>query len=165
MARQGQPAKAAESKRNGGGSTRLIVTAVLLLPVVAVLLPTCMVLLIYMAPTLVAYLIDRSREKYLAITVGLLNFCGMLPAQAELWRHGQSYDAAMDIAIDPILWLIAYGAAAVGWVVYLILPPILANYYGITTDARIRSLRRRQQLLVETWGEEVAGEAQETPPR
>ena len=153
--------QAKQEKVKGGGNGKLIVTGLLLLPVVAVLLPSCIVLTINMAPTVVAYVVDRSREKYLAITVGLLNICGTLPALAELWNQGQSYSAAMDISSNPFQWLMAYGAAAIGWVVYLGLPPILGHYYAITSQARLHGHRHKQQILLEAWGDEVRGEVTE----
>ncbi len=149
-----QRAKAAKGRRNGG--SKMILSAILLLPVIGVLLPTCVVLAINMAPTAAAYMIDRTREKYLAITVGLLNFCGTLPAEAKLWNHNQSYDVAFDIATDPFYWLLSYGSAGTGWLIYIVLPLILTNYYAMTTNTRVQSLRRRQQALIEDWGEEVA---------
>ena len=137
----------------------------LLLPVIAFLMPSVIVLVIDMAPTIVAYVVDRTREKYLAITVGLLNLCGTLPAEMKLWQQGQSYTAAMDIASNPFFWLMAYGAAAIGWVIYLMLPPILGHYYGITSQARLQSHTRRQQALIAAWGDEVAGEVTEAPSK
>ena len=90
--------KAAKAKTRGqGGSGRTIMTVVLMIPVIAVLLPSCVVLLINMAPTAVAWMVDRARPRYLAITVGMLNFCGSLPAEFELWRHGQSYGIAFEV--------------------------------------------------------------------
>lgn len=154
-----QQARAGRGKRRGGSKT--IMTAVLLIPVVAVLLPTCLILAVNMLPTIVAYFVDRTREKYLAITVGLLNFCGTLPAIAALWRSGQAYDVGMDIATDPFYWLLAYGSAGTAWAIYLMIPVLLANYYGATSSARLQSLRRRQQVLIETWGEEVAAREQD----
>jgi hypothetical protein len=148
-------------KAKGGGSGKLVMTGLLMLPVVVVLLPSCIVLTVNMVPTIVAYVIDKSREKYLAITVGLLNICGTLPALAGLWQQGQSYDAAFDIAANPLHWLMAYGAAAIGWAIYLGLPPILGHYYGITSHARLLNHQRKQQILVQAWGEEVRGEITE----
>ena len=87
--------QARQEKAKGGGTGKLVMTGLLLLPVVAVLLPSCIVLTVNMVPTFVAYMVDKSHEKYLAITVGLLNACGALPALAELWMQGQSYDAAL----------------------------------------------------------------------
>ena len=155
--------QAQQEKAKGGGSGKLVMTGLLMLPVVVVLLPSCIVLAVNMAPTIVAYVVDKSREKYLAITVGLLNICGTLPALAGLWQQGQSYDAALDIAASPFHWLMAYGAAAIGWAIYLGLPPILGHYYGITSQARLHNHQRKQQILVEGWGEEVRGEISERP--
>jgi len=77
--------KAANAKIRGqGGSGRTVLTVVLMIPVIAVLLPSCVVLLINMAPTAVAWMVDRARPRYLAITVGMLNFCGSLPAEFEV---------------------------------------------------------------------------------
>lgn len=152
---------ASQNKTKGGGTGKLALTGLLLLPVVAVLLPSCIVLTVNMAPTIVAYVVDKSREKYLAITVGLLNVCGTLPALVGLWQQGQSYDAALDIAGDPFHWLMAYGAAGIGWVVYLGLPPILGHYYGITSQARLLNHQHKQQILVAAWGDEVRGEITE----
>ncbi len=153
--------QAGQEKAKGGGTGKLVMTGLLMLPVVAVLLPSCIVLTVNMVPSIVAYVVDKSREKYLAITVALLKICGTLPALAELWQEGQSYAAALDIAANPIHWLMAYGAAAIGWTIYLGLPPILRHYYGITSQARLLNHQRKQQILVEVWGEEVRGEVTE----
>lgn len=157
MARQAQQAKGRAAKSKGGLSGRTIGTAVLMLPVIGILLPTCLVLVVSMAPTIVALVVDRSRERCLAITVGLLNLCGTFPAIAELWGRGQSLDAGIDVATDALYWLFAYGAAAIGWAIYLLLPPMLAGYYATASARRLQSLRARQAALVKTWGEEIAG--------
>lgn len=153
--------QAQREKAKGGGTGKLVMTGLLMLPVVAVLLPSCIVLAVNMVPTFIAYVVDKSHEKYLAVTVGLLNACGTVPALAMLWLQGQSYDAALDVSSNPIHWLMAYGAAAIGWVVYLGLPPVLGHYYGITSQARLLNHRRKQEVLVEAWGEEVRCEITE----
>jgi len=129
-----------------------------MLPVIAVLMPTCILLVLNLAPTIVAFAIDRSRERYLSITVGLLNLSGSLPALLRLWTDGQTYDVALRVAGDPFNMLISYGAAAVGWCIYLAMPIILANYYGLTSKTRLRMLQQRQDTLIEIWGEEITGE-------
>lgn len=157
MAKKPEHSNAPQAKRKGMLSARTIGTAVLLLPVIAVLMPTIILLGIGLAPTIVAYMVDRSYEKYQPITVGMLNVCGVLPAVVRLWSDGQAYASAFRIAADPFTMLVAYGAAAVGWAVYLALPLILAHYYAISTETRLRGLRARQDRLVDAWGEEIAG--------
>jgi hypothetical protein len=163
----GRPKQAATNagRGKGGISARTIVTALFMLPVLAVLMPSCIVLGVGMAPTVVAYVIDRTAEKYLTITVGLLNICGTLPGLVTLWSRGQTYDNALRIATDPLSLLMAYGAAGVAWSIYLALPMVLGHYYALTSETRLRSLRRRRAELVEAWGEEIAGEAPTTKAR
>ncbi len=157
----GQPEQQGGSKVKGKGklSGKMIGSAVLLLPAIAVLMPSCILLGIGMAPSIVAYIVDRTSEKYLSITVGLLNVCGTLPALVRLWSQGQTYSSAFRIAADPFTLVIAYGAAAVGWMIYLALPLILAHYYAATSESRLRTLRGRQDGLIEAWGDEIAGES------
>ena len=158
MASQQERPRAPEAKGKGKLSGRAIGTAVLLLPAIAVLMPTIILLGIGMAPTIVAYIVDRTSEKYLSITVGLLNVCGIMPGVVHLWSGGQSYSSALQIAGDPFTMVIAYSAAAVGWGVYLALPLILAHHYTSTTESRLLRLRSRQDDLIEAWGEEITGE-------
>lgn len=158
MASQQQQPIAPETKGKSKLSGKAIGTGVMLLPAVAVLMPSIILLGIGMAPAIVAYIVDRTRDKYLSITVGLLNVCGTMPALVRLWTDGQSYSSALRIAGDPFTMLIAYGAAAAGWGIYLALPLILTHYYAATSTSRLSTLHARQARLVEAWGEEIAGE-------
>lgn len=143
-------------KPSGGGRTRLITLLVIGLPVVGLLLPSVLLLAAMALPTLAAAIVDRRRERYLTLTVGLLNLSGTLPALWDLWAQGQTYRAALAGLLDPLSWLAAYGGAGAGWLIYLVIPPFVATYYALLTQARLRQLRRRQQQLIEAWGEEVA---------
>ncbi len=128
----------------------------LLFPFAALLLPTTLVFATMMGPTVVAYVTDRSREKHLAITVGLLNFAGTLPAIISLWTRGQSHPAAMDLIGDVFVWVVAYGAAGVGWAIFGLMPTIVGSYYRMTTQTRIKGLVRKQKALIAEWGHAVA---------
>jgi hypothetical protein len=130
--------------------------AIFALPILAVLLPTLLVLAVCLLPTLGAYIADRQRDKLLSVTVGLLNFCGALPALGAVWTKGQTMYAAGEVLGDVFLWLVAYGAAGIGWLIYMMMPPLVTAYYTITTKARIDELRKRQDKLIETWGPEIS---------
>lgn len=163
MASQPEQPIAPQAKGKGKISGRAIGTGLLLLPVIAVLMPSIILLGIGMAPAIVAYIVDRTGEKYLSITVGLLNVCGVLPALVRLWSEGQSYSAALRIGGDPFTMLVAYGAATVGWAIYLAIPVILGHYYTVSTETRLQTLRTRQSVLVEAWGDEIAGDLPVNP--
>lgn len=136
---------------------RMTLIVLIALPAVAVLLPTTLVIFVLSLPTIAAFLIDRTKERYLVATVGLLNFCGLLPAVIALWDQGQSLAGALRVLSDMVFWLSAFGAAALGWGIFISIPPIIATYYAVVTQRRISQLARRQKQLIEAWGEEVVG--------
>ena len=121
-----------------------------------VFLPTMLVLVISMLPTLAALAVDRTKERYLAMGIGALNFCGCLPAIVILWTEGQSLTVALSILGDVMLWLVPYGASAIGWLIYLSIQPIMASYYAATASQRLEDLRSRRAELIEQWGDALA---------
>jgi len=133
-----------------------VLILILLFPFAALLLPTTLVFATFMAPTIIAYITDRSREKHLAVTVGMLNFAGTLPSLIELWSRGQSHPAAMDLIADVFAWVVAYGAASMGWVIFGFMPSMVGTYFRMTTQTRIMALRNRQKKLIAEWGRAVA---------
>lgn len=164
MARQGAQAPTGVAARRPTASRRpagrgRASLALLLLPVALLLLPTTLVLLIGLLPALAARLVDRTPGRALTATVAMPNVCGALPGLAELWSRGHSLAQAQAVLADPVLWLLAYGAAGLGWAIFLLLPGLLRSYYALTTEGRIQALRRRQERLREGWGPEVAGTA------
>ena len=156
---------AQEARGQGKKSTRGVLSKVLglaiILPLLAILLPSATLLGISMLPTFVTYFFDRSREKFLTIGVGSLNFCGALPGLAELWMQGHDMDHAYRMLGQIYPWLAAYGAAAVAWLINMILPPFVATFLTIKTEAQIELHQRRQLRLREIWGEDVSGLAEE----
>lgn len=152
------------ARRTQMGLWQKILLAVVLLPFAALFLPTLAVLALGMLPTLSAYVVDRSREKHLAVTVGLLNFCGCVHALIGLWAAGQSYQSMNAAIYNVYNWLIAYGAAGCGWLIYMFMPSIVLAYYRVASEARIQILRSLQRKLVESWGEEVVGHEEAQDP-
>ncbi|MGF1595018.1 MAG: hypothetical protein ACFCUW_17185 [Kiloniellaceae bacterium] len=133
-----------------------VLALIILFPFAAVLLPTTLVFFVMMSPTWVAYMTDRSREKHLAVTVGMLNFAGTLPAIIELWTRGQSHQMAMDLISDVFVWVVAYGAAFAGWTIFAFMPALVGNYYLMTTRSRMKGLVKAQKALIAEWGDAVA---------
>lgn len=120
-------------------------------------LPTTILFLVGMAPTLVALAIDRDREKYAAITVGSLNFCGVMPSALSLWFGLHTVDHALTLLSNPFNWLIMYFAAGLGWVLYHAVPPVVAIFLTMRSEREMEGLKERQQSLIAEWGEAVTG--------
>jgi hypothetical protein len=149
-------AKRGKARGRGPGTWAKIAALVILFPFAAVLLPTTLVFFVMMAPTWVAYITDRSRDKNLAITVGMLNFAGTLPAIIDLWTRGQSHPTAMLLIGDVFVWIAAYGAAFAGWGIFAVMPTVVGSFYRMTTDGRIKGLVKQQKALIAEWGHAVA---------
>ena len=142
------------------GFWQKIILVVTLLPFAVLFFPTVAVLGLGMLPTLGAYVADRDPQKHLTVAVGLLNFCGAVHPMLTLWEMGQGYGAMNLVIRDVYNWLVAYGAAGCGWLIYLLMPPLAGAYYRVATDARTHVLKAKKRKLIEIWGDEVSGDAE-----
>ena len=84
------------AKKNAKGPSKASgsLLAWVVAPVLGVIaLPTVLLLVVGMAPTLVAFfIVDRHPSKYTTRAVGYLNFAGCLPYAIDLWRGGGVWD-------------------------------------------------------------------------
>ena len=109
-----------------------------------------------MAPTIVAYIVDKSNGKFAFFSVGAMNLTGITPALIKLWNGENTVSAAIDILSDPFDLLIIFAAAALGWLIYLGLPPVIRGLLTVISKHRITNLKMEQKRLVKEWGEGVA---------
>ncbi|HLF58701.1 MAG TPA: hypothetical protein VI732_03640 [Alphaproteobacteria bacterium] len=162
---QGKPAKPAPGTadqsgrrraaagRDGSNASVLLVMGFGLLAVsMVVALPTVPIVLLGMIPTAVALFVDRSPHKSAAICVAGLNFAGVAPFVAILWRGPNTLYHSISMLGDVYTWLAMYGAAAIGWILNLGLQPLAASMLRIRGAQQIASLRAQQAKLREDWG-------------
>ncbi len=157
----GKPVRPAARPRpaakRGGSLVRNILTGLLILgPLAAVALPTAVLFAVGLVPTLVALIVDKNREKYAAISVGSLNFCGVMPAAFELWTGGHSMELTIGLLSQPMHWLGMFGAAALGWAIHLAVPPLVAASIAVKTRTAIAEHKKAQDKLRDEWGDDVA---------
>jgi hypothetical protein len=144
----------------GVGSGALATIAIVVVTLLAVTaLPLCLLLLAGLIPTMVASMMDRFRAKYLTWTVGAMNLAGIAPLAFRLWSDGFTVRAAIDILLHPVSWLMMYGAAAIGWTIFLAMPSVARTFVDVRADHLQHQLKARAKLLVAEWGEEVTGQA------
>lgn len=122
-------------------------------------LPTVFLFFFGMLPTFVAYIIDRTKEKYATFCVASMNFCGLYPYLMDLWLESHTIVAATKIMADVFALVIIYGAAALGWVIYTTVPPVVSSFLSVIAQQRVATLRLQQRKLIEEWGEAVAHQA------
>ncbi len=119
-------------------------------------LPSVFYLLVAMLPTLAAYLMDKTPEKYEWICVGGLNFAGSSPGLVALWSSRHTMEGAITQIADILNIMTAYGAAGVGWLLFVGLPPIIGVFVQMSSQRRIAVLQATQTRLIQIWGKEVS---------
>ena len=137
-------------------STKAIIILILV-GLLVFTLPTVLVLITGMVPSFIAYATDRRREKYKTLSVGCMNLLGVLPLLTMLWTKDHSFDMAFSLFADPFNWLIVLGSAATGWTIFLIAPSVVAMFLSARIELSVDRLKRRQNKLIEEWGDGVSG--------
>jgi hypothetical protein len=64
---------------------------------------------------------------------------------------------AFSLFVDPFNWLIVLGSAATGWTIFLIAPSVVAMFLSARIELSVDRLKRRQNKLIEEWGDGVSG--------
>jgi hypothetical protein len=90
----------AKKKKNPlGWKGQMILVCSIVMAVV--FLPTTILLVVGMLPTLVAALVDRTRERVLGMTVGSMNLAGCTPFVIELWSGEHTPNARWRSSRNP----------------------------------------------------------------
>ena len=150
-------------RRRKGNSSGMVTALVILFPAGLIFLPSAILLVVGMIPTAVAYVVDRDPDKTAPMTVGALNFVGVVAFVISLWQGGHTMGALSKVMSDPFSWLVMYGAAGMGWALYYGIPPAVAGWITLRAENRIAKRLGEQQELIAEWGPEVSGVVEETP--
>ncbi len=136
-------------------STNRIVIILALLALVPFSLPTLLLLFVGMLPTLAAAFAERGTARQAWVSVGGLNFAGLSNWLLNLWfsHHTLSYAITQLRTVTPIL--VAYAASALGWALYLAMPPLVNAVTSVTSQRRVVTLAAQQRKLIEQWGDGV----------
>jgi hypothetical protein len=146
--------KKKEKAKMGWRGQILLIAGVL---TAAVFLPSTFLLLIGMIPTPFAVFVDRTRGKNKVLTVGAMNLAGCSPFLFELWTTDHSFAKSAEIVTDPFAIVVMWSAAAVGYIINWAMTGIVTATIYQRGQARQKAIQKRQQELVERWGQEVTG--------
>lgn len=145
--------------QKGGTGMLLGMFAVFALIILALVSMASVVLVLFgCLPTFVAVLIDRSPQRFAALSVFAMNFAGLFPYLLDLWMGSNSMSVAIDSLTDVFSLFIIYGSAAIGWVLFAIAPPIVTAVMTFLAQRRVSVLRAAQKKLLQEWGDDVMGE-------
>ena len=76
---------------------KIILWTVMAASLVFIIPQVFILLALGLSPTVVAFIVDKSKKKYAAISVGGMNIAGVIPALLELLKGKNNISAAMDI--------------------------------------------------------------------
>jgi hypothetical protein len=148
---------AAQKKLPKAVKTRLKIIGVALAIMGVIFHATTIVLAIGMMPTIGASLIDRSRSKFLTISVGLMNAAACLPVILHLWEIGHDYNNAIALVAQPRTIIFIYVIAALGYIIDFALTGIVSNILVQRGQSRMKAIEKRHKELIERWGLKVNG--------
>ena|SRR5687768_7431446 len=146
-----------EKKGARAGWHRQVLLIIILLAALAAM-PTTLMIFIGMAPTFSAILIDRTREKTRALTVGAMNLAGCTPFVLRLWTTGHSIENSLAILTDPRTVIVMYCSAGIGYMIDWAVSGLVASIMVGRATARRAQIVKQQSAMVERWGREVTGE-------
>jgi hypothetical protein len=152
LLRKAKANQAATTSAKKGGS-RIMIVSISVLVLLFAALPTTILLAVGMTPTLVALVVDITPGRYLTRCVAGLNVTGTVPFIGTLWSGVNDISSAIAIVSDPFAWLSMYGAAAIGWLLFLGLPGVVTVLRTLNAKRRVNALRETQQELLHEWGD------------
>lgn len=117
---------------------------------------TVIVFLLGALPTAVAWLVDRSKEKFATYCVGGLNLCGVFPYLLKIWFEDDSITAALNIVSDVFALAVMFASAGFGWAMFMSIPPVVAAFLNVIAQRRVIYLRSIEKAIVDEWGNAVA---------
>jgi len=123
-------------------------------------LPTTTLLAVAMAPTLGAFIGDTTPRRYLTKCVAGMNLAGTIPFLHKLWTTSHDMATAIALVTDLYVWLSMYSAAAVGWLLFLGFPGVVAMVRALNARRRIYMLREQQKSLINEWGDTILPSAE-----
>lgn len=140
-------------------SIRLKAIGVLFVALAIFFLPTTILLLIGLMPTIAAAVVDNSKGKSLTLSVGILNLAGCFPFVVDLWQSTNPKDIqeAIKIAIDVRTIIVIYLAAALGYVIDYLTTSIVSNLMLQKASSRIKKIAKIQNEMIDRWGLKVNG--------
>ncbi len=151
--------KAKKTKKVKGKkmSMKTRISLIFILICAAVFAPTTVLLITLMLPSIFASMTDHHVPKTRGVTMGAMNFAGVMPAWLTIVTNGHTMQATIDALTDPMTYLLAYGLAVGGWMIEVLFTPFVAKIIVFKHLRRLKNVKKEQRQLIELWGEEVYG--------
>ncbi len=150
-----KPKGKGKPKANGLGlKGRLFLISFVLLGVI--FLPTSLLLLIGMFPSMIAFIYSMRGRGFRASTVVAMNLAGCIPFIFKLWSLGHTFEMSVEVLTGQNTIFIMYMAAAFGFMIDWVVTGLVSSYMYQKGVSRMKSIKKRQQVIIDSWGRGVA---------
>lgn len=121
-----------------------------------VLLPTYIVLIVGMIPTIsVIFTKKPGSSNHKIYCVGGLNLTGLIPTLFDMYSISNTTEYAFSAISNVNNLMIIYGISLIGYGIYVFLPKTLIMFYKISASSRIIAIKKKQAKIINVWGNEV----------
>jgi len=149
--------KAASSKKGKSKSFKARIWLAFTILAGVVFLPTSMLLLVGMLPSIVVFVVSVRVSGAKVSTITALNLAGCIPFVFKLWSSGNDFEASLDVITNARYVSIMYMAAAFGYMIDWVVTGIVSSFLYQRGIKRMEAIKKRQKVLVVQWGAVVDG--------
>jgi hypothetical protein len=114
-------------------------------------LPLAMIIFCGFLPFFVSSVVDDKPEQTLTYSVGITTMGGIVPYIFVLGKNHFTYNYAISIVTNQNFWLCILIAAGMGWVLTLVVHPIIKTILKYRIQFRIDRIAKKQKSMAETW--------------
>ncbi|MFP4098783.1 MAG: hypothetical protein ACLFU1_08385 [Alphaproteobacteria bacterium] len=151
-----KPASKKSKSKKKGFSFKTRAWLAFIIAVGIVFLPTSILLLAGMLPSIVAFAVIPRQAMAKVSTITALNLAGCIPFVFKLWASGNDFEASLDIVTNSRYLSVMYLAAAFGYMIDWVVTGIFSSFLYQRGIRRMETIKKRQKKLVEQWGEDVS---------
>jgi hypothetical protein len=105
-----------------------------------------------MLPTVFAIFFDKNSHRCLSATICSFNLIGVMPYLIRMWESSSVDYVAKQILADVGTWMIIYGAAFIGQLLYASMPLLIVKLYSAKINIKIAKYEKKHKALYEKWG-------------
>ena len=105
-----------------------------------------------MLPTIFAIFFDKNSHRCLSATICSFNLIGVMPYLIRMWESASVDYVAKQILADVGTWMIIYGAAFIGQLLYASMPLLVVRMYYAKNKVKVSKYEQQHKTLCDQWG-------------
>ena len=123
--------------------------------VALIFMPTTIIVLVGMLPTIVAFYVDNDRRKMGAFAMCFMNLAPVISYVLILWQRKHDMANALTLLMDPKTLIVIYFGCFIGWTLNKFIPPIVGEFLRRSGMKRLVQVEKEQKELLQAWGDDV----------